>query len=517
MKMFAPFHVPNGVLKLILLAMAWWVLCAPNVHAQQDKPPDAQQDTQQDAQPATQQQDNGQSSNQNPDQGGQESASDLQGLLDQNQPPSVQVLDYSTTGGGNMPQLGEQPGMGRVSTNIPLPYSLSRGTGFALSAQTLAGYDSNFFLLPVDAQGNNFDGMQFLLHYDVASDRLGFQMNYTPGFTIYPGYPALTTNTQGYSQTLDYRWSNDTVLYWAAAGSRVPSYDGIFLPETLNVGAISVVLSNLVSSIANNTEIIDTAYSTLGVAHALGQHDIINYSGTGSWMELKQEKVTPGTVPFGLRDQTLSADIQYQHLLDLQRSVGLELTELYIRGMEPAGQQTTEVLMATYKTPVFGKTIASIGAGPLYTHASTHPSVLLKGTSYAATAGLSRQVKDTQFNVLYSRGYELGFVGGAYISHSIGGGFTTPLTHHLVANGSMGLVFSSEPSTTPGTPSGSFYEQGYTGRMDYKLNKQNALYFLYARSQFSAGASTFGYASYNRSQYSLGYTYTLSHSNREGQ
>lgn len=501
MKISSLFSIQLEICRIVVVVAAFSALYPQLLSAQQASQPPLQQDP-------------GQSGNQDQTQ---DSGINLQDLLDQNQPPSIQMLDASTSGEDDMPQLGEQPGINRISSNIPLPNTLTRGTGLILSAQTQVGYDSNFLLLPTDVKGNNFDGMQFLVHYDVAFNRFGFLADYTPGFTLYPGYSSLTANTQGYSQSLDYRWSNRTALYWSATGLRLPSYSGIGLPQTLNVGGVSIILSNLANSIANNTEILYNASSTLGGSHAFSERDLVTFNAIGSWTEIKQQSPPPNTVPFGLRDQTLSADIHYQHLLDTRRSLGVEFTELYIRGLEPRGQQTTEVLLLTYQTPILGKTIATLGAGPLYAHASTHPSILLTGTSYAINAGLSRSVRNSQFNVQYQRGYQLGFISGSYISQSVSGGVSTPLTHHLVANGGASFVYSSQPGITPGSPSGAFYQQGYTGRVDYKFNHDNGLYFLYAHSQFSANGPTPGYEAFNRSQYSVGYTYIFSRTNRERQ
>ncbi|HEX4020245.1 MAG TPA: hypothetical protein VHX63_03795 [Acidobacteriaceae bacterium] len=506
-----------------LMAALCIFFSAAHVRAQQDTPqipqispqPSLQPNLQPSLQPYPQQQAPAQTPQQAPPQqdtaqGTSQNGNNLENLMEQGEAPAIISID-TALGSNVVLQPGSQPEQNRSIADIPLPISLSNGSGLIISAQTQSGWDSNALELPVDVQGNNFDGMQFLAHYEIASDRLGFQADYKPSFTFYPGLSALTSNSQSYSQRLQYRWTARTAMYWTALGAMYPSYANLVLPQSLSVGGVSIILANAATDLAQSTVNTANASTTIGVLHALGERDNVELSATGSWQQLIHQFVPPGTTPFNIRYQTLGADLKYLHALRPQQAIGFEFTELYVRGMEPRGQQTSEALLLNYQGAITQHTTFSIGAGPLFNHASAHPNVLLTGTSYAITASVAREIKLSQLYVQYQRAYQVGFIYGSMLSSIVSGGYIVPVTQHLTANLGASLVLSHALFAQQG----SFNQQGYTGRLQYAFNKHNSLYFLYGRSQITSSPSSLGYNDLSRSQYSGGYTYTFFRTNQE--
>jgi hypothetical protein len=352
-----------------------------------------------------------------------------------------------------------------------------------------------------------------LLH----NERTRYFLLYQPQYNLYPKFSQVNNFSQMAFQSLTHAMSDRSGLEWDATAARYLSLNQ-FLPESLGIGGIGVVVPTLGVQLLQDSFEVTNAATTLTFKYLINSRMTFTGSATGSFFMIIPSLVTTTSTattppPQNLFERFITsggvARLTYQ--LTSRDAVGAAITPVYIYGLNGAGGAAAETLQATYARELTPTFTATVGAGPLFIQSSSFQIGNVKvgsyqTTSYAVNASLSRQMKQSQFAVNYSRAILVNLLEPAIVANIVS-------SNAYLGFGSK-WIFTGAGSYTHDGGNGALYGPGqfYGGSAQIAYQAANSVQ-LFARysllsESFSLGTNqpSFGFT---RNQFGGGIQFNL--------
>lgn len=378
---------------------------------------------------------------------------------------------------------------------------------FGLGLSASGGEVTNFLGTQTDQQSAAYaqfgaDG-GLLLH----NERTRYFLLYQPQYNVYPQFTNVDNFSQHAFQSVAHAISARSGLQWDTTAARYLSLNQ-YLPQSLGIGGVGVVVPTLGTQLKEDSFEITNAATTVNYKYLINTRMTFSGTATGAFFLMipsdLQSSVSNSN--FAERFLTVGGDARLTYQLTLRDTVGGAITPIYINGISPSGHETAETLQATYArnlTPTFTATVA---AGPLFIQSSAAGIGNFQDTSYAINASLSRQLRQSEFSVNYTRAILVNLLEPAIISNSISS------TAYLTWGNNW--IFTGSGSYTHNAGSGQAYGPGHvyggSAQIAYQVEKNLQLFALYSllSESFSSSvnASSLGFT---RNQFGGGIRFNL--------
>jgi hypothetical protein len=327
-----------------------------------------------------------------------------------------------------------------------------------------------------------------------------FSVNYRIDGFVYPGYSQLNSISQIYLHRWQYTKSDITSFYWNVAAGRVTSL-GQYLPALIPIGGTGVTQPTLGTNVLENSYTTSNAITVAGFHHRLSDYTQIQGSVTGGWVEERQQVPLPGEPRQFLKTEPAGLDFQIDHLVTPKTAVGMEVTNVFIRGLAPVGHDDYTAVEPTFKhnfTPNLGMRFA---AGPLFVLVSS--STIKESTvNYALSAAVDYTLLNARINLDYSRIIAIQYQDAPSVANQFSGVFDRALTR------SLDLTVAGRYINT-GASAASLIQTNYgiTARLDRHLTPKLTLFVTGGRFQQTSPPVMGTNFSYSRDEASAGLSY----------
>jgi hypothetical protein len=336
------------------------------------------------------------------------------------------------------------------------------------------GYGDNLFNSPGGGtRGGVFAGFGVPVGLRFRNVKTDFNLNYRIDKVFYPNFSQVDNLSQIFSTQLDRRTSEHTTLFWNFAAGRVTSI-GQYLPVIIPIGSGGVAQGPTAANVADSSSTTSNLAASFGFSHDLNEHDKVLGTVTGGWLEQAEGKASPGTPRQVLRNEVAGLDLQLERAINLRDTLGVELTNTYIRGQEPRGHANFVAAQATYGRQLSNHINFRVSAGPLYSSASGVAVPHDNSFNYAASADIEYRIQHARMGFGYSRVFQAGYQQTATIANQFSGTFDRELSPTLDLTVDARYVRTDSSSV--------FLKQSTFG-VDGRLNKRiasNVLLFVSA-------------------------------------
>lgn len=381
--------------------------------------------------------------------------------------------------------------------------------GFGLSA--LGGAETNFLGSQTNQITTGF--AQFAAQGGIVlrTERTSYFALYQPQYTVYPSFTELNNFSQHAFQGLNHVISERSAIAWSSTAARYLSIDQ-YLPQTLGIGGVGIVVPTLGAQLLQDSFEITNVATSIQYEYLLSQR----WTFTGA--------VTSGLflmIPHGSgvnhsiseKFVTSGADLRLDYQLTRRSKVGVELTPIYIYGIQPNGHELAEAALGTYQRQLTPTLSIRAGAGPLFIQSSSPLFGSFRDTSYAVSAGLTRQVRQSQFGVFYNRAFLVNLLSPGVISNAFSGSARLPFGKHWIYTGLGDYVTDTSSAAAYG--SGRVISQ--SSQLAYMIGTRVQIFGLYSvlSEQFSSGTSSQTYG-FTRNQFGGGIRLTLGNPTTSG-
>ncbi|TCK75538.1 hypothetical protein C7378_0522 [Acidipila rosea] len=342
------------------------------------------------------------------------------------QPPESHSEDVTAEPAYPVEQIMLTPNVSELNSNASsVQYNDRRSGPFNLGIDVDWVLTSNLF--------NNFSSTQTTAgnYFDVSvpvgfvkkTATTNFNAYFRNSNTFYPAYSSLNHSSQIYSQDLQHKSSALTTWDWSMAGGRIISLDD-YLPPVIAIGNTGVTQSSLASGLLP----LYNGASTLAVTHRLTEEDTVSGSVTAGWTQEPLSAATSTQPAFLNREATGAVDLQYQRALNPYQSVGVELTDVYVKGLSPVGTSNFTSAQITFHQAFTKHGSLNAGIGPLYSHSASTYFPVQNDYSYTGNLGVSYQTSYARFDAGYARLFQLGYLAPAAPAHSLYATIDRPIT-----------------------------------------------------------------------------------------
>lgn len=396
--------------------------------------------------------------------------------------------------------IESQPNLSEMNTNAGSVQYHDRHSGpFNLSVETDGVFTSNLF--------NDFTGTKATAgeYFDVAvpvglqfkTPTTNFGAYFRESNTFYPSYSQLNHTSQIYSQQLEHKSSDITEWDWSVAGGRIVTLNE-YLPSLISIGTTGVAQAPL----SNGLRPMYNAASTLAITHRLDDRDTLLASGTAGWTEEPLNYGTPTLQePSDSREVVGAGDVQLQRAINPLQAVGVELTNIYVKGLSPQGNSNFTSVKLTFQQAFAEHGSLHMGVGPLYSHAASILYPTENDFSYTADFGIEYQTSFARMSAGYSRIFQLGYLAPATAAHQLYAVLDRPISR------SMDLTVDTRyvraiASKTYGV--GGYSDFGVSSRLGYHITP-NTVAFL-SGSTFRQGMAG---TNLGQNDLTIGLTYTF--------
>lgn len=356
---------------------------------------------------------------------------------------------------------------------------------FGLGLSASGGDETNFFGTQTNQQSAGYaqfgaDG-GLLLH----NERTRYFLLYQPQYNVYPQFSNVNNFSQRGFQSLTHAISDRSALQWDTTAARYLSLNQ-FLPQSLGVGGIGVVVPTLATELQQDSFEVTNAATSLNYKYLINTRMTFIATATGAYFLMVPSLVQNSLTNTNLAQRFLTAggDARLNYQLTLRDVVGGAITPVYIHGITPSGDESAEAVQATYSRDLTSTITARAAAGPLFIQSSSGPLGNFQTTSYAVNASLSRQLRQSQFSVNYARAIVVNLLSPAIVSNSVSS------TAYLGFGSNW--IFTGAGSYTQNAGDGQAYGPGHylggSAQIAYQIGKELQLFALY--SVFSESFST---------------------------
>ncbi len=381
--------------------------------------------------------------------------------------------------------------------------------GFGFSAS--GGAETNFLGTQTDQLTAGYaqfaaDGGIFL-----ENNRTIYYVLYQPSYNVYPQFPDINSFGQTFYQAFAHALSERAGISWSTTAARYLSVDQ-FLPQGLGIGSVGVVVPTLGSVLRQDSFQVTNAATSIKFRYLLSPRLTFVGSLTSGFFLLVPADVQTTTGGFSERLITSGADLRLDYQWTPRDAVGVQVTPIYIYGLRPSGRVTIETVEGVYQRQFTPTLTARVGAGPLFLQSSSSSFRGTNDVNYAVNASLSRQVRQSQFTVGYSRAILINLAEPALISNSFNFNAYIPLKRRWILTGAASYLREGGSGAY-----GAIQIYGGAVQTSYQITPRFQLFALY-----SLGSETFGSGStlqgfgYTRNKVGGGIRFNLGHSTVSG-
>jgi hypothetical protein len=356
---------------------------------------------------------------------------------------------------------------------------------FGLGLSASGGEETNFLGTQTNQQTASY--AQFMADGGVVlhSERTRYFLLYQPQYNVYPQFSEVNNFSQTMFQSLARDLTERSSIEWDTTAARYLSLNQ-FLPQSLGIGGIGVVVPTLGTLLLQDSFELTNAATTLTYRYLLNDRMTLTATATGAFFLMIPSDVANANTIITERFITSGADVRLDYQLTPRDVVGGAITPVYLYGLRPSGHEAAETAQVTYArnlTPTF---TAKVGAGPLFIQSSSPQLDSFQDTSYAVNALLSRQLRQSQFSVGYTRAILVNLLAPAIVANSI-------FSSAYLGFGNN-WIFTGSGSYTHNGGSGTAYGPGYvfggSAQIAYQVGKSVQLFALYSgfSENFTTGA-----------------------------
>jgi hypothetical protein len=364
---------------------------------------------------------------------------------------------------------------------------------FGLGLSASGGAQTNFLGTQTNQQTASY--MQFMADAGLLlrSERTRYFLLYQPQYNVYPEFSEVNNFSQSVFQRLSHTLTARTGIEWDTTAARYLSLNQ-YLPQSLGIGGIGVVVPTLGTELRQDSFELTNAATTLTFRYLMNYRMTLTATGTAAYFLMVPSDVASGNTAGAERFITSGGNVSLDYQLTPRDVVGGSITPVYVYGISPSGHESAETLQGTYSRQLTSTFTAKVGAGPLFIQSSSPQIGNFNDISYALNGGLSRQMKQSQFFVGYTRAILVNLLEPAIVSNSIS-------SNAYLAFGNS-WIFTGAGSYTHNGGSGTSYGPGYvvggSAQMAYQVSKSTQVFALYSvlSESFTSGLT----------QQSLGFT-----------
>jgi len=360
---------------------------------------------------------------------------------------------------------------------------------FGLGLTAVGGEVTNF--LGTQTNQQNAAYAQFLANagLKLQSSRTRYYALYQPQYTIYPQFSAVNNFGQAFYQTLNHAMSERTVMEWDTTAARFLSLNE-YLPQSLAIGGIGVVVPTLGTQLLENSFEMTNAATNISLRHLMSARMTFTGTLTGAYFLMVPAANVAGANPnIAERFVASGADLRLDYQWTPRDSIGVEATPLYVDGLQPGGHQALETVQGIYQRQLTSTLTVKVGAGPLFSQTSSPLFGSANNDSYAVTASISRQLRQSQFSAVYGRALVVNILEPPVVADTAAGSAYLPMGGHWIFSGAGSYVYTGA-NATYGYGSGYFY--GGSAQVAYQMTSKMQLFALYSllSENFSSGPGT---------------------------
>ncbi|MGC2252650.1 MAG: hypothetical protein WA626_18405 [Acidobacteriaceae bacterium] len=375
---------------------------------------------------------------------------------------------------------------------------------FGLGLAASGGEQTNFLGTQTNQQSAGFAQFTADGGLVLRSSRTRYFLLYQPQFNWYPSYSAVNNFAQSGFQSIDHVLSDRAGVTWNTTAARFLSLNQ-YLPQTLGIGGIGVVVPTLGTQLLENSFEMTNAATNVTFRYLMSPKMTFTGTATGAFFLMVPADVVGANENITERFLTTGADLRLDYQLTLRDTVGAELTPIYLYGITPKGHEAAETIQATYQRQLTPTWNARVAAGPLFIQSSSAEYGNSQNISYAVNASLTRQVRQSQFAASYSRALLVNLLSPSFLSNSFGASGYSPVGGHW--------IFTESGSFTRYSGTGT-YEAGRvfggSAQASYQVSTQVQLFALYSLySENFSTTTTSSTSGFTRNQFSGGIRFNL--------
>jgi hypothetical protein len=277
---------------------------------------------------------------------------------------------------------------------------------------------------------------------------------------------------------------------------------GGYLAPVIPIGNTGVAQPAANSNTNSGTYSTSNVATSLGLNHQVGAKDTFTAVLTGAWIENDPGGSGSNANLGRQKDQIAGATLEFAHALKPKLDLRLEVTNVYVRGLEPRGHSNFASFEAILHQDLTHHTSYFVGAGPLWA-ASTQPAQPSTSVmTYAALFGLEHDSRTSKISGGYSRVYQLGYLIPASVAHQLSLEFDQRLTRRndlTVVTRYIRLVGDAAVYSDSNF--------GISGRVNTHLRRGIDLFFSADRTQQTTPTVGAAYPAYNRNELTGGVTF----------
>lgn len=427
--------------------------------------------------------------------------------------PAATAWPSENTNPSDQPLAGQQLG-----TSL----TLNQGVGainaenqsfdrFGLGLEAFGGAQTNFFGTQTNQETVGHGEFSADLGLQLRTPRTHYLAFYHPQYNLYPEYPDVNNYAQSFYQTLTHAISERAGIEWDLTAARFLSLNQ-FLPQALNIGGIGIVVP------PNGTQLLDSSYqstnaaTTLRYAYLLSSRSTFTAALTTSFFLMVPNGQSASTGTYTERFLTNGADLRFAYQVSPRNALGIAVTPIYIYALTPSGHETAETVQATWKRQWTSNLSVSAGAGPLFIQSSNSQFGSSQDISYAVNAGLSRQVRQSQMDLTYSRAFVVNLLSPAVASNSVGFSTYYPMGKRWILSGAASYSHQSAAKQF-----GAVTVYGGSGQVARQFGAGMQIFARYslASQGYDNGPGVSNY-SYVRNQFGGGIRFNLGNSSNTG-
>jgi hypothetical protein len=375
--------------------------------------------------------------------------------------------------------------------------------GLGLSAS--GGEITNFLGSPTNPEGAAF--MQFGASggFKLQSSRTRYYLLYQPQYYIYPQYSQVNNFSQSLFQSLTHDFSAHTAMAWGTTASRYLSLSE-YLPQNLGIGGIGIIAPTPGEQLLDSSFELTNVASNLTLRHLMSPKMTFTATATGAYFLEVPTFVVGSTIIYpAQRFITAGGDVRMDYQWTPRDAFGVAVTPIYVYGVTPSGHQSAETVQGTYQRQLTSTLTASVAAGPLFIQSSSSSFGNTTNNSYAVTASVSRQIRQSQFLAGFSRALLVNLLQPAVVSDTFNGSAYLPVGNHWIFSGA-----GSYSHTAANFYYGAAHVIGGSAQASYQLTTKMQFYAQYSFiSQTYSFGSTERATGFTRNQFGGGIRFNL--------
>ncbi len=393
----------------------------------------------------------------------------------------AQAVPAATWPSGNT-DPGQQPLSGQqLGTDLSLNQGIQSITAenesfnrYGLGVEASGGVITNFFGTQTGQTTTSIAELGAQAGLRFQTERTRYFAVYQPLYNIYPGYSQVNSFAQRFYQVLTHQITAHNGVEWSMTAARYLSLNE-YLPLALNIGGVGVVSPTLGAILRENSFEVTNVATSILYRYLMSARMTLTGTLVSGYFLTVPAGIAPVHSGFGERFITSGADLRLEYQLAAKDLVGVELTPIYIYGVRPTGHVLAETLQGTYQRQLTATLQARVAAGPLFVQGTSPAFGPIQDTSYAITASLSRQIRQSQFALGFNRAFVVNLLSPEVLSNGVNFSAYLPMEKNWILVGAASYVHDAGNAQYG---SADFY--GAQAQVAYQLSRKLQLFGRYS-------------------------------------